>query len=414
MKVLYLAHHFHTQTGNFSSRPYRFAKQLTEDGHKVTVVSGQHDRGAVDIEGSDTGTIRRKQVEGIDVIQVAVPYANNMSVLKRSLIFMRYTLHCLKETIKGDYDLIFATSGPLTVGIAGILSKAIRSNPFVFESRDLLPETPRALGLIKNPVILLGLSTLEWASYQTADVAVGLAPGITKAIKKKTASRIPVALLPNGSELELFKPGSRVDLKVAGIEAGDTVAVFTGAHGLTNGLHAILDAAKELKRRGRDDIKIAFFGDGKIKPELVSRAKAEGLTNCFFNDPIPKTKLAEILGSADIGLMTLKNLPVFHYSTSPNKFFDYLSCGLPIINNYPGWIAGMLSKHRNGCVVEPGDAIAFADALENYADNPELRELHGKRSRELAETSFDMARIAKAFSALMTSTHAPHVAAQTI
>src|SRR5690606_10534147 len=132
-------------------------------------------------------------------------------------------------------------------------------------------------------------------------------------------------------------------------------------------------------------------------PELIKRAAREELTNCTFYDPVPKTELTEIMASADIGLMVLKNVPAFYYGTSPNKFFDYISAGLPILNNYPGWLADMIQEYRCGEVVEPNNSEYFAEALIKMADSPNLREEYGNNSRNLAEKEFNRDVLAHKF-----------------
>jgi len=175
------------------------------------------------------------------------------------------------------------------------------------------------------------------------------------------------------------------------------VAVFTGAHGMANGLDAVLDAAHVLLRRGRRDIVLAFIGDGKLKPRLVARAEKEGLTNCLFLDPMPKNKLNQVVSCCDVGMMILDDVPAFYYGTSPNKFFDYISSGLPVLNNYPGWLAELIGEHRCGIAVPPRNPEAFADALCELADNPDLRREYGRNARLLAEQMFSRDRLANQF-----------------
>jgi glycosyltransferase involved in cell wall biosynthesis len=177
-------------------------------------------------------------------------------------------------------------------------------------------------------------------------------------------------------------------LQLNGVSPIDTVAVFTGAHGIANGLESVLDMASVLKQKNRNDIKITFIGDGKVKSDLVKRANDEGLDNCRFFDPVPKTVLNKIVSSADIGLMVLKNVPAFYYGTSPNKFFDYIASGLPVVNNYPGWLSDMIIENNCGLVVPPDNAEAFADAIIELADSPEKRKVMGVNSRSLAEKQF--------------------------
>jgi glycosyltransferase involved in cell wall biosynthesis len=253
------------------------------------------------------------------------------------------------------------------------------------------------MGVVTNPLVLAGLSLLEWLSYRTADSCIGLSPGIVEGIRRRSRVGLPIAMIPNGCDLELFQPGERGSLALPGIAPDDCVAVFTGAHGQANGLDAVLDAAAELQRRGRMDIKFVFIGDGKLKPVLRARAEREGLTQCRFIDPMPKKQLNTIVASCDVGLMILADVPAFYYGTSPNKFFDYLASGLPVLNNYPGWLAGLVTENRCGLAVPPRNPSAFADAMEFLADHPAERNAMRQRARQLGEAQFSRERLAGEF-----------------
>ena len=281
MNILYFHQHFKTPTTAGGTRSYEMAQRLIARGHAVTMVCGKTDDLGLPL--TDRRGIRRGDIDGIDVIQIDIPYSNYDGILKRAVIFVRFALASIGVARREPHDILFATSTPLTAGIPGIVMKLLRrKKPFVFEVRDLWPELPKALGM-KNPLLIGGMSVLEWLSYNLADACVGLSPGICEGIKKRCRKEKPIAMIPNGCDLDIFKPGNRRDLKMEGITDSDLVAVFTGAHGIANGLDAVLDAAVELIKRGRQDIKLLFIGDGKMKPGLMQRAERdEGLTNCRF------------------------------------------------------------------------------------------------------------------------------------
>lgn len=389
MRVLYFHQHFSTPAGSTGTRSYEMAQRLIARGHQVTMVCGSGKMARSGLEGSQRDGFRRGLVDGIDVIELDIPYSNYDGLLKRSWLFALFALRSIKLALTLDYDLLFATSTPLTAGIPGIVMKLFRNKPFVFEVRDLWPELPREMGVIRNPLVLSAMGVLEWLSYHSADACIGLSPGIVKGIMRRGIPADKVAMVPNGCDLELFDPKRNQVLRAPGVGTDDFVAVFTGAHGMANGLDAILDAAAELKRKRRNDIKLVFIGDGKLKPALVKRAAEEGLDNCLFMDPVPKTELTAYLKGADAGLMTLANVPAFYYGTSPNKFFDYIAMGIPVINNYPGWLAGMIAEHKCGLAVPPDDPQAFAAAIEQMADDSTLARQAGVNARALAELTFD-------------------------
>lgn len=386
MKVIYFAEHFTTPKLGGGVRPYQMAKRLVQKGHQVTMVCGG-DHKALELPATSKNNVYRGIIDGIDVIQISMPYSNSDSISKRAITFLKFAWKAIGFAMKEDYDLLFATSTPLTDGLPGIAAKWFRRKKFVFEVRDLWPELPKALGM-KNPFLLWGMSVLEKRSYHAADGCVGLSPGICEGIKRRSQKGKPIAMIPNGCDLDLFSPSNEKPDVIPGVKPTDTVAVFTGAHGIANGLDAVLDMAAVLKTRNRDDVKIVFVGDGKLKPALKERAEKEQLDNCLFMGHMPKKELNEVMKRADIGLMILANIPAFYYGTSPNKFFDYIASGLPVVNNYPGWLADMINENKCGIAVEPGNPELFADAMMKLADHPELREEYGKNGHALAEREF--------------------------
>lgn len=386
MKVIYFAEHFSTPKTGGALRVYQMSKRLMARGHQVTVVCGG-DQKRLGLASTSKKNVFRGLVDGIDIMQISLPYSNKDSVAKRAITFLKFARKAVGIALKEDYDLLFATSTPLTDGFPGIAAKWFRGKKFVFEVRDLWPELPKALGM-KNPFLLWGMGVLEKRSYHAADGCIGLSPGICDGIRRRSQKGKPIEMVPNGCDLDLFSPSANKPDVIPGVKPIDTVAVFTGAHGIANGLDAVLDMAAVLKTRKREDIKIVFVGEGGMKAHLIERAKAEGLDNCLFLDKMSKSDLNKVMERADIGLMVLKNVPAFYYGTSPNKFFDYIASGLPVVNNYPGWLSDLINENHCGIAIEPEKPELFADAIIQLAEHPELREEYGKNGRTLAEREF--------------------------
>ncbi|HMG46755.1 MAG TPA: glycosyltransferase family 4 protein [Allosphingosinicella sp.] len=392
MRVLYFHQYFSTPDGAGGIRSYQMARRLIDRGHRVTMVSGQHKGCTTGLEGPFHHGIRRGMVDGIDVIEVDLPYSNSLSLVSRSWTFLRFVLRTIALVFREDYDVLFATTTPLTVGVAGIVGRWLRRKPFVFEVRDLWPELPRAMGIIRNPVLLGALSALEWASYRSATRLIGLSPGIVDGIARRGVPRDRISMVSNGCDLDIFGEGA-APWRPEGAADGDLLAIFPGAHGVANGLDAVLDAAVELKRRGRDDIKLLLIGDGKLKPALRRRAEEQGLTNVLFEEPMVKMRLAGLMAASDIGMQILANVSAFYYGTSPNKFFDYIAAGRPVLCNYPGWVADLIQRNDCGFAVPPENPAGFADALEAAAEDRARLRTMGGNARRLAQ-EFDRTRLA--------------------
>ncbi|MBO9591135.1 glycosyltransferase family 4 protein [Devosia sp.] len=388
MKVIYFHQHFSTPDGSAGLRSYEMARALIRRGHQVTMVCGSYSAGKTGLSQRFNKGVRRGVVDGIDVVELDLNYSNSDGLLKRTWTFLKFAVRSIGLALTEKYDLVFATTTPLTAGIPGIFARWLRSKPFVFEVRDLWPELPKAMGVVHNPLVLCALGALEWLSYHSAHRLIGLSPGIVEGICNRGIDPQRVTAIPNGCDLNIFsvpvEPWSP-----PGIAPHDLVAIFAGTHGQANGLDAVLDAAAELKARGHQEIKLLLIGNGKLKAGLVSRARQEGLYNVIFLDPVNKARLAQLMARSDLGLQVLADVPAFYYGTSPNKFFDYIAASKPVLNNYPGWLAELIEANQCGFVVPPGNAKAFADALESAATNPASLKAMGERSLALARAEFD-------------------------
>ncbi|QTE92141.1 glycosyltransferase family 4 protein [Shewanella algae] len=388
MNILYFHQHFSTPKGSTGIRSYEMARRLIHHGHNVTMVCGTYGGGETGLESEFIGGRREGVVDCIRIVEFDLAYSNSDSFLKRSMTFVKFALKSIGLAFTEKYDVLFATTTPLTAGIPGIFARWLRGKPFVFEVRDLWPELPKEMGVIKNPVILGLMSLLEWASYRSAHRCIGLSPGIVDGIKRRGVPDNKITMVPNGCDLSIFTQPSE-PWRPGGVEEKDLMAIFTGTHGMANGLDAVLAAATELQSRGRDDIKLVLVGQGKLKPQLEAKAQKLQLKNVIFHPPVNKQKLAGLMASADVGMQILANIPAFYYGTSPNKFFDYISAGLPVINNYPGWLAGMIEELQCGFAIEPENPEAFVNALVEAADDRVALVTMGEAARRLAESHFD-------------------------
>lgn len=400
MHVLYFHQYFSTRQGSTGTRSYEMALKLIQRGHSVTMVCGSYGAANTGLTTPFRKGRREGTVEGIRVIELELPYSNRDGLLKRAWTFAKYSIRSAWISVTTPADVVFATSTPLTAAIPGLAASWLRRRRFVFEVRDLWPELPKAMGVVKNPLILFGMGWLERRAYRAARQCIGLAPGIVDGIAKHI-DRKRISMIPNGCDLELLDPDKGAAWRPDKVEASDFVAVFAGTHGMANGLAAVLDAAAVLKQRSRTDIKLLLVGDGKLKDSLMRRAQDERLTNVVFHDNVPKDRIPGLLHGADVGMQLLANVPAFYYGTSPNKFFDYLAAGLPVLNNYPGWVADMLTENNCGVAVPPENAEAFADALVYLADHPQQRKSMGVAARSLGEREFNRDQLSDRFAEVL-------------
>lgn len=408
MRLLYIHQHFSTPDGTVGNRSWAFARAAIARGHQVQVLCGGYVGGSTGLSGPFAGGLRRGTVDGIDVVEIAAPAGNAQSLSRRAGHFAKFALAAVPRALRAPADLVYATSTPLTVAVPALAARLARGRPYVFEVRDLWPELPVAMGVLRNPLAIGALSALEWAAYRGARAVVALSDGMADGVARRGIPRARIAVIPNGCDVDLFAPGTAPE-PTPWLAPGEVAAIYAGAHGRANGLDHLLDVAACL--RGQK-VRLVLCGEGSEKPRLVARAAAEGLANITFLDPLPRRRMPGLLASCGIGLQSLADVPAFREGTSPNKLMDYLAAGLPVAITHAGWAARLLEESGAG-IAPPRDPKTFAAALAALAADAPRRAAMASAARLLAETRFDRARLAERFVAVIEAAHAgkAHVAA---
>ena len=388
MKILYIHQYFSTPEGATGTRSYSFAKAMQARGHSVTVLCGTSSQSSSGLVGNFARGRREGSIDGIRVIQFSGNYSNRLGPWSRVKEFVSFAVRAsLEVTFGARHDVVLASSTPLTVVLPALAGLKFRSMPFVFEVRDSWPDILIEMGVMRNPIVIFFARLLETVAYRSASAVVALAPSIQEKAVLVRGNREGVFMVPNGSDLLLFTPKLGARQLEKGSESLDLKVVYAGTHGHANGLGFLLSTAELLNHRGVQNVCFVFIGDGSKKESLVATAAELQLSNVEFLPSIPKSDLAKLLPMMSIGLQILEKVEGFRDGTSPNKFFDYLASGLPVITNYPGWVAEVISNHRCGWVVDSPDELA--NLLQGLAiDTSVLRE-YGSRSRSVAENLFD-------------------------
>jgi glycosyltransferase involved in cell wall biosynthesis len=290
-------------------------------------------------------------------------------------------------------DVVWGTSPPIFQGATAWAVSRLKRIPFVFEVRDLWPAFAVQVGVLRQPLLIRLSEWLERFLYRHADWVVVNSPGFVDHVRRRGARRLEV--IPNGADGRMFDPGaSGAAFRRRYLPAleGKFVVLYAGAHGLSNDLGVVLEAARLL--RGRPDIALVLLGDGKEKPALVAQAGNMGLENVTFLPPLPKTDMPQALAGADACLAILKPVPL--YSTVyPNKVFDYMAAGRPVVLAIGGVIRQVIEAAGAGIPVPPGDPAALAAAICSLAEAPEQARAMGRSGRLYLETHFDRAVLAE-------------------
>ena len=386
-----LVHQYYLAPGEPGiSRFNEMARVWSAAGHEVTVIAG-----TVSLSTGRThpGTERRLLVRTRDgpvtVWRAHVPSSYAKSYLGRRFAYTVFTLTSTLAAFRsGPADVVIATSPPLVVVVAGWLKAKVSLAPWVFEVRDLWPESAVTTGVVSagSPVTRF-LYWMERASCRSASRVVALTPGIADDIVRRgLASPRKVMIIPNAADLRLFSPGPRDNDFRRAYGWGDRiVAIYSGAHGRANDLGQLLAAAELM--RDRPDILIAFVGDGQQRRALEADASRRGLRNVMFCGPQPKERMVDAVNAADIGLAVLQPNPTFR-TVYPNKVFDYMACARPTMVAIEGVARELVcDRSRSGLFAEPGNPVSIAAAIRQLADDAELRGKLGRNGREWVEAN---------------------------
>lgn len=248
-------------------------------------------------------------------------------------------------------SLVYASSPHLLTGLAGYLLSRLRRARFVLEVRDLWPVVLVEMGQLRPSSLLYRLlRRLELFLYLHAEQVVVMARGCEEALVRDGVPRDRIVFLPNGADPEDFVPGRPTSVVRGELGVTGFVAVYAGAHGPANGLEAVLDAAAELILE-LPDVTFLLIGNGVCKPSLVQQAGDRGLHNVVFAAPVAKESMADVLAACQVGLHVLADVPLFRYGVSPNKLFDYMAAGLPVLTNVEGEVGDLVHEAASGVVV---------------------------------------------------------------
>ncbi|MCK4624671.1 MAG: glycosyltransferase family 4 protein [Phycisphaerae bacterium] len=393
MHITYIHQHFCTNEGYGGTRSYDVSRHLAKMGHKVTMICG-----VADVSGLKMAPwykpFRKCRMDGFNVIICNVVYSNKQGFLAR---FVGFWLFAFMAAIAAAFlrrvDVVFATHTPLTVGIPGYIGARLKRVPFVFEVRDLWPESDIISGnLREGSLVARGLSALEKFLYAKADKILFVSPGFEKRLLERGYRQCKLKTVLLGADGDIFQQLQPDKTFRAQHGLTDkTVAVYTGVHGRANGLDYIMDAAQCLK--DRNDIAFVLVGNGMEKPRLIKRAEQQNLSNVVFVDYVPKTELPGILAGCDIGLMILAN--VGERPVTPNKIFDYMFSGLPSVVNFTGPTIDMVRADETGVYADPAKPEELAEKIAHWADNPDEAKAIGGLAREIAFKKYDRRKIAR-------------------
>jgi glycosyltransferase involved in cell wall biosynthesis len=377
------------------TRHHELALYLVERGHRVTVIASP--------VSYLTGASRSGQNETGQPGRLTIRRTYTYSALHRSFVhrvfsFLSFMASSFVIGLRvPEVDLVWGTSPPIFQGVTAWALARLKRRPFLFEVRDLWPDFAVGVGVLRSPILIRLSRGLERFLYRQADRVMVNSPGFSQHVAQRGARW--VELIPNGADPRMFTPEERAqDFRERHGFGERFVAMYAGAHGMSNDLEVVLQAAHHL--RSRPDILFVLLGDGKEKGKLVQQAQEMGLENVLFLPPVAKTEMGQALAASDACIAILK--PISLYATVyPNKVFDYMAAGRPVLLAIDGVIRQVVEEAGAGMFVPPGDPQALAGAATALADQPEKARQMGRQGRRDIETRFDRAGLAQKLAEIM-------------
>lgn len=391
MHVLLIHQGFATPNEPGGTRHFELARGVVERGHQFTVIASNISYITGKNTKNEPGANDTARIEGIRILRAFTHRTLHGGFAGRLLSFISFAVSSFMCALRvGKVDIVIGTSPPIFQAVAAWLVAALRRRPFVLEVRDLWPEFIIDMGKLRNPLLICLSRWLERFLYARAAHLVVNSPAYSDYLSKIGVPRGKITLIPNGVDPTMFDPSSdgngvRQKLKLE----GKFVVVYAGAIGPANDLGLLLRVAEELN--GDSHVSFLIVGDGKERKRLQAEADSLSLTNVVFAGAQPKRDMPNFLASADACVAVLQNIPMFRM-TYPNKVFDYMASGRPVILAIDGVIRDVVETAQAGIFSAPGDAKSLAKAVRFLVSHREERQTMSTNGRSFVEKHFNRAR----------------------
>ena len=405
MKILYVSQYFPPEMGAPAARAAELARHWADAGHEVSVLTGfpNHPTGVVPAEWRSRlrGLAYHESLDGVDVFRTWLWPLPNRKAHER---MRNYASFCVSAALRGlslpRPDAIIASSPQLLVGLSGWWLALAHHVPFVFEVRDLWPESLAAVGVgNENSLLHRSLAAIAGILYRNSDRIVVVAPAFKDFLIEHW--RVPaekIAVVENGVEENLFAPASpeqnhalRADLELE----DKFVVCYIGTLGLAHGLETLLDAATRLQTKN-PAVLFLLIGEGAEKERIQFLAKSRGLSNVRFLDQQPREKIPAFISASDACLVLLKKSEIFK-TVIPTKMLEFMSCARPVILAVEGQARQIVDAASAGIVIEPENSETLAKAIQQLAADRELGQTFGQKGREYIVRNFSRARKAEEY-----------------
>lgn len=402
MHILLIHQYFLEEDDGGGSRFNEMTKYWKEMGHEVTVLAGMmHANGSEKRPEYRGKWFKWKNHDGIKVLRCHVSEAYNTNFLGRLWGYFSFVFSSVYGGLfkcKENYDVVLVTSPPLFVGLTALIIHTFKRLPFVFEVRDLWPESAIDTGVLKSKPLIRFAFWFEKLMYNRARLVNVLTPAFrSKLIDVKNVDARKVIMIPNGSDFTLAEKVTETHIREeerSRLEYnGKLVITYVGAHGVANDLMQVVRVAEQI-RETIPEILFVLIGDGMQKPMLAKEIEIKGLANIKLVDSVPKADVFRYILASDFGLSILKKAETFKTIYS-NKTFDYMSCHTPILMVIDGVSRDLVEEAKCGIFIEPGSTKTFIEHLHAIVGwEKDKRSAMGTAGYAYAKKHFDRKKLA--------------------
>ena len=403
MKILLLHQYFLEKNSGGGSRFNEMTKVWEQEGHDIIVLAGMVHYATGKKEKLYKGKFIYKEnySNNTTVFRCHVSEAYNVNFIGRLWAYFSFVFSSLITgifKINEKYEIIIVTSPPLFVGITGYLLAKIKKVPFIFEVRDLWPESAIDTGVLKNKYLIKLAYWFEGFIYKKASKINVLTPAFKKILsEKKNVNDSKLLLIPNAADLEMVEKVKKIfdreKFRQENNFGDKLVIIYVGAHGVANGLFLLVKAAELMKD---ENVLFISIGAGMQKENLKEEVKNKNLQNICFLEPVPKLEVFKYILASDIGTSILLKNDTFKTIYS-NKTFDYMACEKPILMAIDGISKELIEKANCGLYVEPENPKDFVKKIRFYLKNYNKIKEHGTNGFKYVKKHFDRKNLAKTY-----------------
>jgi glycosyltransferase involved in cell wall biosynthesis len=383
MRILFLSHYFPPEVNAPANRTLEHCREWVRLGHEVHVITcvPSHPRG-LPFAGYRRAWYRAEAVDGIQVHRVWTYLAANQGVVKRTLNYLSFVPTATFRALRlGRFDVIIATSPQFFCAVAGWLAARFKRTPWIFELRDLWPESVAAVGAVRSSSLLRLVERLELRLYRSARWVVCVTKSFINNLATRGIDRSKLEFVPNGVELAGWQGADGTAVRASlGLRPGNVLVSYVGTVGMAHGIGTVLDAAEKLQI-ACPTVRFLIVGDGADLDRVRDTALRRRLDNVILTGLVSHAEIPGYMAATDVSLVLLKRSPLFT-TVLPSKMFEAMGAGKPIVLGVEGEAKVVLEESGGGVAIVPGDAQGLADAVARLACDPVARRHLGDRGRE--------------------------------